>query len=233
MSRAFESSAAGTLADDAALECGVCWWVYNPAEGDDVWDTAPGTPFSALPDHWRCPSCDAPKDKFMALEAGVAARQAAAEPLETRIRSLVAAYEAAEANMVGLPVHNDLLRIEPVGFRAHDGGYVGVMVTPWSMNLTWLPDRPDAAPGGPLGGTQQRVFPSGSYSFLIGRMDGVGTVETCSLFSPMDEFDDPDVARATADAAMEGLFEAPEPAPAKDEKAVSRRFLFTMNGQAT
>jgi len=52
------------------LECGVCWWVYDPAQGDEVWQIAPGTPFAELPGHWRCPVCDAPPDKFMVLSDG-------------------------------------------------------------------------------------------------------------------------------------------------------------------
>ena len=51
------------------LECGICWTVYDPADGDDVAQIAPGTPFAALPEEWHCPNCDAPKSKFMAIEA--------------------------------------------------------------------------------------------------------------------------------------------------------------------
>jgi rubredoxin len=51
----------------AQLECGICWWVYDPASGDAASHVLPGTPFSALPDHWHCPNCDAPKHKFMVL----------------------------------------------------------------------------------------------------------------------------------------------------------------------
>lgn len=58
----------GRLADDARLECGICWWVYDPAEGDAVNQIPAGTPFSRLPDHWTCPECDAPKHKFMVVE---------------------------------------------------------------------------------------------------------------------------------------------------------------------
>ena len=50
------------------LECKICWHVYDPAEGDDYWQIPPGTPFSALPDHWSCPECDADKSGFMVLE---------------------------------------------------------------------------------------------------------------------------------------------------------------------
>jgi rubredoxin len=48
-------------------ECGVCWHVYDPAEGDPVWQVAPGTPFEALPPHWSCPNCAAEQSKFLVL----------------------------------------------------------------------------------------------------------------------------------------------------------------------
>ncbi len=60
-------------ADGAAgdrMECGVCWSVYDPAEGDPVWQIPPGTPFSQLPDDWRCPHCDAPRLRFMRVADG-------------------------------------------------------------------------------------------------------------------------------------------------------------------
>lgn len=52
---------------EARLECKICWWVYDPTEGDSVWQIAPGTPFAALPPHWRCPQCDAEASKFLLL----------------------------------------------------------------------------------------------------------------------------------------------------------------------
>ena len=58
----------GQELDDAAkLECGVCWHVYDPLVGDSVWQVPAGTPFSALPEDWRCPNCDAAPSKFMKL----------------------------------------------------------------------------------------------------------------------------------------------------------------------
>jgi rubredoxin len=55
------------LEDNTRLECRICWHVYDPAEGDAVEQIAPGTPFSALPAHWRCPQCDAEKSMFLVL----------------------------------------------------------------------------------------------------------------------------------------------------------------------
>jgi len=51
----------------ARLECKICWWVYDPAEGDAQWQIAPGTPFADLPAHWRCPQCDGAADQFLVL----------------------------------------------------------------------------------------------------------------------------------------------------------------------
>jgi len=65
MSATTASSAASRLDDQTKLECRICWYVYDPAEGDPVEQIAPGTAFSALPDYWRCPQCDAEPDAFL------------------------------------------------------------------------------------------------------------------------------------------------------------------------
>lgn len=58
---------ASSLPADARLECRICWYVYDPAVGDDYWQIPPGTPFSALPDDWSCPNCDSDKAGFLLL----------------------------------------------------------------------------------------------------------------------------------------------------------------------
>jgi len=63
-----DSNVAARLADETRLECRICWYVYDPACGDDVEQIPPDTPFAALPDWWRCPRCDAEKDKFLHLD---------------------------------------------------------------------------------------------------------------------------------------------------------------------
>lgn len=67
----FENYAPGPgLAPETRLECGICWWVYDPALGDPAEQVPPGTPFAELPPHWRCPQCDAPPEKFMVVADG-------------------------------------------------------------------------------------------------------------------------------------------------------------------
>jgi len=231
MSGAFESSVNGVLNPDAVLECGVCWRSYDPSEGCESWDVPAGTAFADLPVEWRCPSCDASKDKFMVRDAG-GTRRPAPRPtgVDQRIGDIVAAYRKAEKSMIGLPVHNPALEVEAVGFRPHKDGFAGVVVTPWCMNVTVVPGGPDAPPPGAVGSKRSHVFPSGAYTFTLGRLEGAGLIETCSLFSPMDDFGEQAVARAAAQAAADGLFEAPEPAP---PPRMTRRFLLTRNGAPT
>ena len=60
-------------AAEARMECGICWHVYDPAEGDAVWQIPAGTAFADLPEDWTCPNCDAAKGKFMVIDGGAAA----------------------------------------------------------------------------------------------------------------------------------------------------------------
>jgi len=67
----FEGSYLGrdeNLDSATRLECKICWYVYDPESGDDVWQITAGTAFSQLPDHWRCPECDGDKAQFMVLD---------------------------------------------------------------------------------------------------------------------------------------------------------------------
>lgn len=50
---------------NARLECRICWYVYDPAVGDPVYQVEPGTPFRSLPDFWRCPECDSDPGTFV------------------------------------------------------------------------------------------------------------------------------------------------------------------------
>jgi [NiFe] hydrogenase assembly HybE family chaperone len=219
MNERFEGSWLGGIdeLDDAArMECGICWTVYDPAEGDPGSKIAAGTPFSALPEHWHCPSCDAPRDKFMVLEAGTAKRRERAvvdaqAQVRARIVALENAFRLRDPRMHDLPIYNGLLRIEAVGGRLDGDRVVCVLVSPWFMNVMVLPLDAARAPALADGSKRMLRFPSGDYEAIAGRIDGVGLFESISLFSPMFEFADQAVARSTAQSAADGMFEAPEP----------------------
>ncbi len=216
------------LGDDARIdagsrmECGVCWWVYDPALGDEEWQIAPGTAFAALPDHWRCPNCDAAPSQFMALEDGVASREVSVDTtasLPPEFERLTGAYQQAAQRMQALPVFNDALAVTLIRGPSIAEGELCVVVTPWMMNLTLLPAA--AAKRRREGTSRDLVFPSGSYPFIAGWLEGFGAIETCSLFSPMECFDDMAVATAVATQAMQGLFIAPATDAAPGSQSVA------------
>ena len=211
------------------MECGVCWTRYDPAEGDQVAQIPAGTPFAALPGDWRCPTCDGEKHRFLALSGSPATdTDADGNPSE----SLAAAYRhIAQTRMVDLPVYNHRLAVEAIGFQRHGDGWLGIMVTPWFMNAVLTPAQPGAWNDIRDGIKVTRALPSGSYEFVAGHIDGIGTILNCSLFSPMFEFEEQEAVVEAANAAMGALLdpeEASEPAappPPPPPAEVSRRHL--------
>jgi [NiFe] hydrogenase assembly HybE family chaperone len=117
--------------------------------------------------------------------------------------------------MHDVPVLNDALAVEAVGFRPWREHWLGVLITPWFMNLVLMPRV--AVAWQPIGERESRyhVFPAGVFEFIGGREPTLGDYQSCSLFSPMFEFADPGEARATALAALESLFDpaSREPVP--------------------
>lgn len=116
-----------------------------------------------------------------------------------------------QRRMGGVPVLNPRLAVACVGFRPWQGMQLGVLLTPWFMNLVLLPghgdaDAKDLASLRPGRKVTYR-FPSGNYEFIVGDEAAVGRYLACSLFSPVFEFEDQAAALATAEAVMEGLMD--------------------------
>lgn len=112
-----------------------------------------------------------------------------------------------------LGLANPALDVEAVGFAPWEGRWLGVMVTPWSMNLALAPL--DAAAWRPLaqGAKRRYRFPAGIYEFIGAGDAAHGDYQICSLFSPMDAFADQEGARLVARLARDALL---DPANADD-----------------
>ncbi|MEL6977834.1 MAG: [NiFe]-hydrogenase assembly chaperone HybE [Pseudomonadota bacterium] len=207
----------GSFLGDAArigprtrMECKICWSVYDPAEGDDVRQIPPGTPFAALPADWRCPTCDGERDQFMALDEPEDGAPESAEPDPIEIAKEAAARfktvftEIFNAKMRDTPLVNRSLSVETVGFREWEGGALGVLLAPWFMNIVL---QPAAAEQAKVGDKRVFSFPSGEYEFVFNERPELGPYWACSLFSPMTEFQSQLQASETAQAVMGALFD--------------------------
>lgn len=145
----------------------------------------------------------------------------------TRVQALQALFHRiAHTRMVGMPVVNLALQVEAVGFEpvaaapGEPPAAVGVLLTPWFMNLVWLPLQPQPE-ADRVGRSRLRAVGCTSFVFIGAHEPGLGAYEACSLASPMFEFAQQSQARDTAWAV---LAELRTPQPATDPGR--RAFLF-------
>jgi [NiFe] hydrogenase assembly HybE family chaperone len=137
--------------------------------------------------------------------------------------------EIGTTRMAGVPLLNSALRVEAVCFVNWRENWLGILITPWFMNLILLPRAGQAWPGLVTGQHVVHAFPSGEYDFIVGQEAALGPYQSCSLFSPMFEFPDQTHARATAQAALAHLFAA---AAAPQALAPMSRRRFLLGGAA-
>lgn len=144
--------------------------------------------------------------------------------LAARIATLEAAFRTiAQTRLRGLPMLNPALAVQAVDFEVADGHALGVLVTPWFMNLVRLPLDADAGVL-PLGESAPREIGGHRFDFLGAHEHTVGAFEACSLFSPMAGFADQAAAVATARAVLAQLRGRPHTRP--PERPARRGFLF-------
>lgn len=140
------------------------------------------------------------------------------------VADLVARYQAIyKERMRGLPIVNPRLGVEAVGFEQWEGQDLGVLITPWFMNLVLLPDSETLA-GLPQGERIRCEFPSGPCELTVYQDEELGIYLAAVLFRTVADFPDQDVARAVAEEALANVLAE---APAKDARKVSRRGLLT------
>jgi [NiFe] hydrogenase assembly HybE family chaperone len=130
--------------------------------------------------------------------------------LNQRVQQLMQGFtHIAATRMQGLPLVNQALQVEAIGFEAvvgvdADGAEtlagVGILLTPWFMNLIWLPlQGPDVLA---VGATRVHRIGVTDFVFIGANDDRTGGYEMCSLFSPMFEFSDQLAARETGHQAL-------------------------------
>lgn len=104
--------------------------------------------------------------------------------------------------MQGIPILNSKLQVRAFGFKRWDKGRLGIVLTPWFMNVMFVPEYEFQVV---VGSKQFINLPSGSYECIVGFEEPVGFYLATSLFSPVLEFEDQVAAEQTAKAALIAL----------------------------
>lgn len=130
--------------------------------------------------------------------------------------------------MKDVPICNDNLAVACTGFRPWREWAVGIVVTPWFMNIVAAPLSGAPSVSAAPGATQSLALPAGEVAFLAADLEGFDRLLMCSLFSPMQDFVDHEAALATAQAALDLLLAPPADVPAPESPApdLDRRAFF-------
>lgn len=129
--------------------------------------------------------------------------------------------------MKSLPIVNTRLEVEAVGFCDYEGLRLGVLVTPWFMNLVLLGPA-DEWVEEQQGATLTHQFPYSPVEFTVNHDERLGSYLSAVLFSTMADMPDQDTARDLALEIMTQLFIEPP----RNERMFSRRSLFKGLGTA-
>ncbi|WP_455218657.1 [NiFe]-hydrogenase assembly chaperone HybE [Kaarinaea lacus] len=82
--------------------------------------------------------------------------------------------QIGDERVSGLPIYNDALNVEAVDFQTCEGGLIGVLVTPWFMNIMLLPEYTSPYQSQELGEKVKYQLESGEQEFVIGEDEEVG-----------------------------------------------------------
>jgi [NiFe] hydrogenase assembly HybE family chaperone len=124
-------------------------------------------------------------------------------------------------HMRDLPIVNPALKVEAVGFEGFEDHQLGVLITPWFMNLVLLPGNDEWATA-QQGDMSTIGFPSGPIEFTCCHDTEIGTYLSAVLFRSVLDVPDQPMAREVARRVMKGLFVS-----VPSGRKLSRRALLT------
>lgn len=147
-------------------------------------------------------------------------------------QQIEAAFERIlREKMLGIPIVNPAIRVETLGFQEYEGRVFGIVVTPWLMNLVLLPAADEDWSELELGEKKWHRIGPRQYKFLANDIDGIGSCQTHSLYSPMREFRSHEQAR---NAALKFLDELMQERESDAEDLVDEELLGrVLRGEAT
>jgi len=125
-------------------------------------------------------------------------------------------YRSVAQRMADIPVYNDQLSVELIGWQNfHDPDseqthWLGILITPWSMQLWAKPDEKLHAVKGDEWALQ---LPAGECTLIHAESGETGRYASASLLSSMTQIAHQDSARTIAGEILQQLMTAEEKTP--------------------
>ena len=124
----------------------------------------------------------------------------------------------------GLPIYNDKLAVEAVDFQPCEGGQIGVLITPWFVNVMLLLDDDKPWQFKELGEKVKFNLPTGEQEFTIGEEDAIGRYLFRSVVSPTHCYKSQPPAQSAARKALSQLM---TPVQSKDDTVATQQVNLT------
>ena len=123
-----------------------------------------------------------------------------------QVQALVAAFERTYRDrMQDLPIVRKDFEVQAVDFTAWEGRLLGVLITPWFINLILLPGPQEDWSKQRAGSKTTWRLPAGDVEFTAAVEERSGPYQSCALFSSLAEFPDQASARRVAQAVIPRL----------------------------
>lgn len=126
-----------------------------------------------------------------------------------------------ETRMHDMPFVNSALGVAAVGFQQHRGDWLGVMVTPWFLNLFLISGGGELWGDIPAGERRYLELPCGTLQFIADDDPDIGPYQYCPLIAPVTGLADTETALAAARDVLSAVF-APPPAPEAEPVPVEK-----------
>lgn len=110
-------------------------------------------------------------------------------------------------NMQGIKILNNELDVEAIEFQKFEDRIIGMILTPWMINLVMLPNEEDDWDGRTLGERSKFQFPQQELVMMINEIEGFGYCKTFSLHSPVNDFPNQESARIAAAMFLRDLLD--------------------------
>lgn len=134
------------------------------------------------------------------------------EPIMPSVRSAIpresdpSGFLEAHFRQLDQPLINPALSVEAIGFVRYEGDWLGVVVTPWFLNLYLLSGGGRLWGDIPAGQRRYLELPCGVLQFIADDDPEIGPYQYCPLIAPVSAVADMSTARQAALDALRSVF---------------------------